>query len=1072
MHTEIRHQGYDLTSVSEPSEGSDVDPDVAPDAEASVASPSRLPAVVIVCVSTDPDPEFDETLASFVAQDYSNLSILVIDAGSEEPLASRVAELAPEAFLHRLQKNPGYSAAANQAMSLVTDAAFFMFCHDDVALDAHCVSALVEELFRSNAGIVSPKIVEWDDRRRLESVGRGSDRFGVQVDLVEPREFDQEQYDGVRDVFVAPSGAQLVRADLFRGLGGFDPDITFHNEDLDLCWRAHVAGARVVVVPGTIARHRGQHDGATGVAGGGSDDQRRRLLSRHRLRTVLVTSTRRSLLITLPIALALLVLEGVYSFIAGRRRQAAGAFGAIGWNFSRLSEIRRRRADLAESRQVGDAEIRSLQVGGSARVSGYFRDQFGARQDRLAGLVGSVRQSLNEESSAASANRVAVGLGALMTVLVLFGSRHLISRGVATVGQFPALPDTGVLASEWLGGWRSAGMGGAGNAPSIYLVYAVLQLLFFWGPGVLDLVLSVGPIVIGAIGMWRLTNTLGSHRAAAAATLAYLANPLISVAMGSGSWNALVVYGAAPYLIGSALRLEGVAPFGVTPQTAGPGVADRAFSIRLLRWGLLVAVLVMVAPLGMLIAVGTIGALAAASFLIARPAGIPRLATGLAAAVVVPVALHLPWAFDIVDRFDWAWFTGPESPDLGFDSLADLMRFSPSGSSTDIFVFGVLIAAAAGLLIARGARFDTAARGWLLALTFWAIVWAERRGFVPFAVPSAEVMLAPAGAGLALAVGATVRALEVDLARRRVAWRKFATAGVALAVAFAGIGFVRQSVDGRWTMPSQGFVSFTGLLADSYEGPARVLWIAAPEVAPLDTQESEGGVHYAVTNGGRPTVLARYVPGDYGINAEIGERLDLAAAGETAHLGRLLASYGVDLVVVVRQLAPAPYVGPSFDAGGGITSVLDRQLDLERVAGTVDLQVYRNDESRGPVVGLEGVDEMLDIEPLSQLDTDLTPAERVEAIIDGGSWEWVAGEATLMATDVLVAVPGDGWEATGEGVQASINDAGTLTLDTRAAEGAVGARYPTPGGRRLALFVQVLLVVGAVVIGQSQRERT
>ena len=63
---------------------------------------------------------------------------------------------------------------------------------------------LVEEAFRSNAGIVGPKVVQWADQRRLLSVGMGSDRYGQPVHYVERGDLDQAQHDAVRDVFYVP----------------------------------------------------------------------------------------------------------------------------------------------------------------------------------------------------------------------------------------------------------------------------------------------------------------------------------------------------------------------------------------------------------------------------------------------------------------------------------------------------------------------------------------------------------------------------------------------------------------------------------------------------------------------------------------------------------------------------------------------------------------------------------------------------------------------------------------------------------------------------------------------------
>ena len=130
---------------------------------------------------------------------------------------------------------------------MVEGAAFYLLCHDDVALDPDAVHKLVEESFRSNAGVVSPKFVNWDDRAILLHVGMGCDKTGAVVDRILEGEVDHGQHDAVRDVFVAPGGCILVRADLFAELGGFDAGIVAMGEDLDLSWRCQVAGSRVVV---------------------------------------------------------------------------------------------------------------------------------------------------------------------------------------------------------------------------------------------------------------------------------------------------------------------------------------------------------------------------------------------------------------------------------------------------------------------------------------------------------------------------------------------------------------------------------------------------------------------------------------------------------------------------------------------------------------------------------------------------------------------------------------------------------------------------------------------------------
>ena len=77
-----------------------------------------------------------------------------------------------------------FGRAVNEALTLVEGASHFLLCHDDVALAPDTVRLLVEEAYRSNAGIATPKYVRWNEPDRLVAVGRASDKVGVVHDLV------------------------------------------------------------------------------------------------------------------------------------------------------------------------------------------------------------------------------------------------------------------------------------------------------------------------------------------------------------------------------------------------------------------------------------------------------------------------------------------------------------------------------------------------------------------------------------------------------------------------------------------------------------------------------------------------------------------------------------------------------------------------------------------------------------------------------------------------------------------------------------------------------------------------
>ncbi|GAC1517711.1 MAG: hypothetical protein NVS1B12_05230 [Acidimicrobiales bacterium] len=226
----------------------------ASDTPGPVVEPAAPPVVAVV-VTCNPGWWLEECIASLAAQDYPGLSVLVVDADSSEDPTPRVGAVMPGAFVRRVRRRRGFAAAANEVLANVQGASHFVFCHDDVALEPGAVRLLVEESFRSNAGIVAPKLVGWFAPDRLIATGMGADRFGVPVALVERGELDQEQHDAMREVFYAPSACVLVRADLFATLGGFDAAYGPVGEDLDLAWRVHLAGAKVVFAPGARVRH-------------------------------------------------------------------------------------------------------------------------------------------------------------------------------------------------------------------------------------------------------------------------------------------------------------------------------------------------------------------------------------------------------------------------------------------------------------------------------------------------------------------------------------------------------------------------------------------------------------------------------------------------------------------------------------------------------------------------------------------------------------------------------------------------------------------------------------------------
>ena len=94
-------------------------------------------------------------------------------------------------------------------------------------------------------------------RQHLLAVGVATDVFSAPYTGLQDDEVDQEQYDVIRDVAAVTGASMLVRRDLYRGLGGVDRALASNAAAIDLCQRARLRGARVVVAPASEVLYQG-----------------------------------------------------------------------------------------------------------------------------------------------------------------------------------------------------------------------------------------------------------------------------------------------------------------------------------------------------------------------------------------------------------------------------------------------------------------------------------------------------------------------------------------------------------------------------------------------------------------------------------------------------------------------------------------------------------------------------------------------------------------------------------------------------------------------------------------------
>ncbi|MET0145968.1 MAG: glycosyltransferase [Ilumatobacteraceae bacterium] len=1015
------------------------------------------PPVVAVVVVHDPGPWFDEALASLADQDYPNLNTLfLLTSGTgdgDEDVAALITEWLPDAFVRVLGTNTGFGAAANEVLRFVEgDSGFFLFCHDDVALEPDAVRMLVEELYRSNAGIVGPKLVTWEDRAVLQHVGLGLDRFGEVDPITEPGEYDQEQHDGVRDVFVLPSACLLVRADLFRALGGFDPAISFYGDDVDLCWRTHLSGARVVVAPQARVRHREELEVRR------PDLHHDLLRARHRMRSVAtLTSGGRLPVRSLELAL-LTVAELVIGLFTGRFGEAWASARALVGLLPRTPTLIARRRTIGKLRRVADTEILDLQNRGSARLTSYRRARDTAT---YIGTETTVRR-WRESTIGVTIAWVVVIVG------IIVASRTLIDTAVPSIGELRPLPASPRhWLADFVSAWNPAGAGQSVANPTGWAVVSLGSVFWLFRMGLGLTVLVVGSVFVGVWGAWRLATLYPSNRARVSALLVYAAVPLVPGVISTGRLSALFAYAAIPWFV-HLLRVAvgiGTADPAAAVDDLRDGVIALSWRERVRRTALLtVATAVAVALAPAILPIVLVVTLVLGLTSLVSGAGW-RTAAWFSGLGLVACAgawiLNVPWSPT------WSWSDLAATPIAGADGRGALhvATMAIGGGRFEVLAIALYLPLLVGLAVARAWRLTWAARAGGLVVVFLGLAVLQDRDDLPFAVPDVGLLLVPVALGLALAAASAVAAFGEDVAGRNFGWRQPAGLVSIAAVAIGVFPALLTLTDGAWYAPRTSLVEAveSALVPTADSGDYRVLYVGDPRIIPFPSDELEDGVAMALVDDGATDLRDRWPVAGQAADDALRDVVQDIAAGRTMRGGRLLAPFGIRYVIVPVLDGATSTAEDPLPIPDGLLAALGDQLDIVRSISPPDFARFEN---RAVIPTAAVLDATLaeasrnsDLDALVSVDT--STATPILTGVDRSR----RATADAPAGSINMGTPLDGaWELTTGGAAVTGRASfGVATAYDLPAAGTVELAYRQPVSRTMLLVLQALLWVVVLV---------
>jgi GT2 family glycosyltransferase len=238
--------------------------------------------VAVIMLTINQREKTLRALASFRAITTPQFHLLLWDNGSQDGTLEAAQEAFPEVVVHHHPRNLGVASGRNAAAELAIRTfapTHLLFIDNDMVVTPNFVSALLEPFARDGRlGQTQAKLRFLHDPLRLNDAGGCRIRFWMgETRPVGFREIDSGQYDRPTKC-VACGGAMLVRVDLFRQLGGFDPVFDpFGPEDLDFSLRLYKAGYYALYVPQALAFHEVSHS----FEGGGYTERYARNKAQH-----------------------------------------------------------------------------------------------------------------------------------------------------------------------------------------------------------------------------------------------------------------------------------------------------------------------------------------------------------------------------------------------------------------------------------------------------------------------------------------------------------------------------------------------------------------------------------------------------------------------------------------------------------------------------------------------------------------------------------------------------------------------------------------------------------------------
>jgi len=221
---------------------------------------AERPHVMVLILNYNGRDLLDDSVSSYLENDYPNFEVTVIDNGSSDGSADYVKDKFPAAKVLRSEKNLFYSGGFNFGMKYAFDERkvdFVLITNNDVNVDKHVISAFVEAALEDESrGFVIGKVYYTEKPDTFQTVGKKYDAIMWNGGHIGHLEKDLGQYDEPAELAWCDDIYWLVSRKVYEATGGYDTEFAFQGEDFDWQARAQQKGFKIFYTPQAKLWHK------------------------------------------------------------------------------------------------------------------------------------------------------------------------------------------------------------------------------------------------------------------------------------------------------------------------------------------------------------------------------------------------------------------------------------------------------------------------------------------------------------------------------------------------------------------------------------------------------------------------------------------------------------------------------------------------------------------------------------------------------------------------------------------------------------------------------------------------